>query len=553
MENSNVFGEIQNGFRKGRRATDSLLVLETIIRKSKREKKKNFLALLDITKAYDRVNRDILWHIMEQMGVPEILLRNIKASYRDPSTILQFQDVVSEPLQMTLGLKQGCVMSPILFAIYIAELGHRLQNSGLGIVVDDITIPGMFFADDMVLVGNKRDLQKLLNIVGEFALQFRIEFAGHKNCVIPLGEPVNKERRWKLGSKYVRENEREDILMEEDDSGRYLGVTIQKNYNIFKQQWEIAKQKARRGATLVSILARRCHNPLTILKPMWQSYIQPAFLYGMEIMDYNKSGIKELETIQRNLMKIVLRVIPGTATSGVYAVTGMTDIAHEIWKRKLSYYIHIESMSDMRWAKKAFNEQFVWGQRDNFWNHTGERTNAVIKGSYWLAGVQNMAKSMWYDPRDKDMGMSLPTTWRNHHVKSFIKWKRDTEIRENILKHTALQYLGPQVQDHQYNSHTQAWWMKMRLGSIRMKVRSTPDHKCVMCNICDDTTEHMMQCGDYQSETIQTMLGHTLPEVDGLQWLFHPDRSEAVRSGTSRWIKARWAQRIVKLQEGLTN
>ncbi len=42
---------------------------------------------------------------------------------------------------------------------------------------------------------------------------------------------------------------------------------------------------------------------------MWQSYIQPAFLYGMEIMDYNKSGIKELETIQRNLMKIVLRVI----------------------------------------------------------------------------------------------------------------------------------------------------------------------------------------------------------------------------------------------------
>ncbi len=130
--------------------TDSLLVLKTIIRKSKREKKKNFLALLDITKAYDRVNRDILWHIMEQMGVPGKLLSNIKASYRNPSTILQFQDVVSEPLQMTLGLKQGCVMSPILFAIYIAELGHRLQRSGLGTLVDDTKIPGMFFADDMM-------------------------------------------------------------------------------------------------------------------------------------------------------------------------------------------------------------------------------------------------------------------------------------------------------------------------------------------------------------------------------------------------------------------
>ncbi len=63
------------------------------------------------------------------------------------------------------------------------------------------------FADDMMLVGNKRDLQKLLNIVDEFALQFQIEFASHKSCVIPLGEPVNDERRWKLGSKYVREKE----------------------------------------------------------------------------------------------------------------------------------------------------------------------------------------------------------------------------------------------------------------------------------------------------------------------------------------------------------
>ncbi len=249
---------------------------------------------------------------------------------------------------------------------------------------------------------------------------------------------------------------------------------------------------------------------------MWQSYIQPAFLYGMEITDYNKTGIKELETIQRNLMKIVLRVLPGTATSGVYAVMGLTDIAHEIWKRKLSYYIHIKSMPDMRWERKAFNEQFVWGQRDNFWNHTGERENAVIKGNYWLAGMQNMAKTMWYDLADKNKGMSLPINWRNHHAKSFIKWNRDTEIRETIPTRSTLTYLVPQIQDHQYNSHTQLWWMKMRLGSIRLKVRSVQDQKCVMCNIRDDTTEHMMHCDQYRAESIEAMLGHTLPVVNGL-------------------------------------
>ncbi len=59
-------------------------------------------------------------------------------------TVLQFQDIKSEPFQMTIRLKQGCVMSPILFAIYIAELGHRLQKSDLGVSLDNIKIPGMF-------------------------------------------------------------------------------------------------------------------------------------------------------------------------------------------------------------------------------------------------------------------------------------------------------------------------------------------------------------------------------------------------------------------------
>ncbi len=47
--------------------------------KGQKGKKPTFLALLDITKAYDRVDRNILWHVMEQMGFPEIMLENLKA------------------------------------------------------------------------------------------------------------------------------------------------------------------------------------------------------------------------------------------------------------------------------------------------------------------------------------------------------------------------------------------------------------------------------------------------------------------------------------------
>ncbi|MCP4976533.1 MAG: hypothetical protein GY931_10265, partial [Maribacter sp.] len=87
-EESDILGEIQNGFRPGRRATDNLLVLETVIRKSKRNKLNNFIALLDITKAYDRVDREILWHVMKQMGFPTRLINNIQQTYHKPCSVV---------------------------------------------------------------------------------------------------------------------------------------------------------------------------------------------------------------------------------------------------------------------------------------------------------------------------------------------------------------------------------------------------------------------------------------------------------------------------------
>ncbi len=95
----------------------------------------------------------------------------------------------------------------------------------------------------MMLVRNKGELQKLLNIVGDYALQFQIVFAGHKSCVIPLGEPVKKDIRWKLGAKYVTENEKEEIFIEEENTGRYLGVTIQKNYNNLNTNGKLQNRK----------------------------------------------------------------------------------------------------------------------------------------------------------------------------------------------------------------------------------------------------------------------------------------------------------------------
>ena len=61
-EDNNLLGNIQTGFRKDRLGTENLFILESVIEKCKRENIKLMIAMLDITKAYDKVDRNFLWN-----------------------------------------------------------------------------------------------------------------------------------------------------------------------------------------------------------------------------------------------------------------------------------------------------------------------------------------------------------------------------------------------------------------------------------------------------------------------------------------------------------
>ena len=74
VEQHRLLGEIQNGFRKGRTSSDNAFVLDTILWKEKARRKKVHLAFLDLVKAYDTVNRDILWRKLSGLALVETSL-----------------------------------------------------------------------------------------------------------------------------------------------------------------------------------------------------------------------------------------------------------------------------------------------------------------------------------------------------------------------------------------------------------------------------------------------------------------------------------------------
>ena len=78
-----------------------------------------YVGFIDLEKAYDRVNRKALWQVLRMYDVRGKLLNGIKSMYVDNSTCVRVKGGEREQFRIDNGVRQGCIMSPWLFNIYM--------------------------------------------------------------------------------------------------------------------------------------------------------------------------------------------------------------------------------------------------------------------------------------------------------------------------------------------------------------------------------------------------------------------------------------------------
>ena len=151
-EKHKLLGEIQNGFRKGRCGADNNFVLDTILWKSKAMRKPVHMSFIDISKAYDSVNREILWQKLSSLGFSGDYLASLKALYSDDSVDCVVNGLTTRPVFLRRGLRQGCALSPLLFVLYIMDVGNDITSSRLGFMIGNRVppIPGIGIGIGMI-------------------------------------------------------------------------------------------------------------------------------------------------------------------------------------------------------------------------------------------------------------------------------------------------------------------------------------------------------------------------------------------------------------------
>ena len=166
---SHELSDVQARFRKGRGTRDQIANICWIIEKAREFQKNIYFCFIDYSKAFDCVDHNKLWEILEEMGMPDHLTSLLRNLYAGQEATVKSGHGTSDWFQIGKGVCQGCILSLCLFKLY-AE--YMMRNAGLdeaqaGIKIARRTINNLIYADDTTLMAESEELKSLLIKVKE--------------------------------------------------------------------------------------------------------------------------------------------------------------------------------------------------------------------------------------------------------------------------------------------------------------------------------------------------------------------------------------------------
>ena len=161
---------LQFGFQSGCSTVQCTWAVQETISHYLRRGSDVYCCLLDFSKAFDKVNFDQLFQKLIARKVPAIVLRLVSFIYMNQSCYIRWNSVESESFTVRNGVRQGAILSPSLFCVYLDVLLSRLRDAGIGCHIGGEFLGGFGYADDVTLLSPTRQgLQSMLTICEEFS------------------------------------------------------------------------------------------------------------------------------------------------------------------------------------------------------------------------------------------------------------------------------------------------------------------------------------------------------------------------------------------------
>lgn len=299
INQNNIIYENQIGFKEKARTTDHIFTMKSIVDTYKCNKKKVFAAFIDLKKAFDTVWRDGLFYKLQKNNIPAQIFKIIYSMYRDPCCKIKFKQGLSRSFISKCGVKQGDILSPILFNLYINDLVTKLNKTQVDpIKIGNASVSSLLYADDIILLSNTESgLQKSLDLLSDFCSSWKLEVNNQKSKVIIFNSN---------GKTYLNSFKINGTVIETVKSYCYLGITLKYTGNI-NISAKLLMEKGRKAWFKIK-KTLGLDNPCKLLEKLFDTLISPIILYGCEIWGAH-SNLKDTEPFEHLHIKFIKEIL----------------------------------------------------------------------------------------------------------------------------------------------------------------------------------------------------------------------------------------------------
>lgn len=358
LENS--LEESQCGFRPGRGTQDLIFTLRQVAEKTIASGRQAHICFIDLQKAFDLINREDIWKSLKKREVNNNNIRAIRSLYKVSRNYIRLKHETSEVLETTRGLRQGCVLSPLLFSIILDDVIKECKKETKSYILgnwkmEKVKLTELAYADDMAIIGkNANDLQHNLNVYNRELKKKNMKINKDKTKTMLIS---NRKEQHHI--------QIEGITLEQVDKFKYLGSTLNFEGKIEDEISERLEATGRLFNAMKTKFLSKKEVPKHVKVEVFKKVVTPVLTYASESWTTSTKTISQITSMEmRFLRKIEGKTKLDRIRNETYRETLDTKpIEETVHENQLRWLGHTLRMTEDRIPKQVYEARIETRKR----------------------------------------------------------------------------------------------------------------------------------------------------------------------------------------------
>ena len=288
--------DTQFGFKRGLGCSNAIFVLRNTIDYFTERGSTVYTAALDISKAYDSVHHVKLFLSLLDTGLPHWIVKILVDWYSKLFVSVRWNGSISQGFKVNSGVRQGSVISPVLFNVFINKLIVDLRELGHGCFVNRIWFGCLMYADDAILLSTSIvALQIMLNKSVHIIKSLNLQFNSAKSVCIAFG-------RNSRGTMPTMHLDNDDLHW--SNSVKYLGITFNNGLRMHCNTDTICRKFYAASNCIFS----NCKGMDELMQlHLQQTYCLPVLNYGLAAVRLSPNQLKSLNVCWNNVYRKIFK------------------------------------------------------------------------------------------------------------------------------------------------------------------------------------------------------------------------------------------------------